>query len=119
MTSPTKYDRSLRIVMWWDAFLSAAAAVLAVIVSPVVAVLGVPPGARTALGIAVLVLAGVLAACGAVTAVLLARRMVARQYLMPAALRTPLPAAMVPEFPGPEAPASRPPVAVSRPRGAG
>jgi hypothetical protein len=45
----------------------------------------------------------VLAGCGAVTAVLLARRLVAREYLMPAALRVPLPSAMVPDFPAPEA----------------
>jgi len=101
-TATPKYDRTLRVVMWCDAFLSATAAVLAAIVSPVVAVLGLPRGALTALGVAVLACAGVLAGCGAVTAVLLARRMVARQYLMPVALRIPLPAAMVPEFPGPE-----------------
>jgi hypothetical protein len=103
MRTNAKYDRSLRVVMWWDAFLSAAAAVLAVVVSPVVAVLGVPRGALAALAVAVLVLAGVLAGCGAITAVLLARRLVAREYLMPPGLRVPLPSAMVPDFPEPSA----------------
>jgi hypothetical protein len=100
--SVEKYDRSLRVVIWCDAFLSAAAALLGAVVSPVVAVIGVPRGALTALGVTVLALAGVLAACGAITAVLLARRMAARQFLMPRALRIPLPAAMVPDFTEPD-----------------
>jgi hypothetical protein len=91
-----RYDAALRAVMWLDAMFSAAVAVLCVIASPVIAVLGLPRGVGTAFGLAAIGCAGLLAACGAVTGVLLMLRLRAGQYLLPARLRLPLPAAKRP-----------------------
>jgi predicted transporter len=91
-----RFDRTLRIVMWLDAFLSAALAVVCVLVSPVLALVGVPAGVLPAIGITAAVLAVLLAAFGAITAVAFARRLRTGDYLMPVSLKLPLPAAMRP-----------------------
>ena len=98
----TKYDGTLRVVMWLDAFWSAAAALVAVVGTLLVALLGLPQSAFLAVGVGALVAAVFLAACGAVTAVLLLLRMNAGHYTMPPDLRVPLPRAMVPRI-GPDA----------------
>ena len=96
----TQFDRTLRVVMWLDAFLSAALAVLGVVVSPVVAVVGVPHGVVFGLGVVAIGCALLLASFGAITAGLLIARMRAGQYQMPPRLRLPLPAAMRPPTSG-------------------
>lgn len=82
--------------MWCDAFLSVAIVVVGVIASPFVAVLGVPHAAQFTLGIVTIVCAVLLAAFGAITAVLLGLRMRAGDYLLPPNLKLPLPAFMSP-----------------------
>jgi hypothetical protein len=94
----SRYDRPVRVVMWLDAFLSVALVVVCALVSPVVATLGVPRSSIFALGVAAIVCAVLLAAFGAITAVLLMRRMQAGQYLLPPELRLPLPAPLRPEL---------------------
>ena len=96
-----RYDRTLRVVMWLDAFWSAAATLLAIGGSLAVALLGLPHGAQLAVGLSALVAAVFLAACGALTGVLLMLRMNAGHYTMPPGLRVPLPKAMVPTI-GPD-----------------
>jgi hypothetical protein len=91
-----RYDRTLRSVMWLDAFLSFALAVLCMIASPVVATLGVRQGALFGLAVAAIACAVLLASCGAITAVLIMLRLRAGQYLLPVDLRLPLPAGMRP-----------------------
>jgi hypothetical protein len=91
-----RYDRTLRIVMWLDAFLSAALAVVCVLVSPVLALVGVPAGVLPAIGITAAALAVLLASFGAITAVVFVYRLRTGEYLMPARLRLPLPAGMRP-----------------------
>ena len=97
-----RYDGTLRVVMWLDAFWSAAATLLAIGGSLAVALLGLPHGAHLAVGVSALVAAAFLAACGAVTGVLLMLRMNAGHYTMPPDLRVPLPRGMVPTI-GPDA----------------
>jgi hypothetical protein len=92
---PVRYDRTLRAVMWLDAFLSAAVGVIA---NPVVAAVGVPRGMTLAPGLAAIGCAVLLAAFGAITGVLLMVRLHAGEYLLPARLRLPLPPAMRPEL---------------------
>lgn len=92
----TRFDRTLRVVMWLEAFLSAALAVLAVIASPVVAAVGLPSSVAFAVGVASIGCAVLLAAFGAITAVLLVLRLRHGQYQLPPRLRLPLPAAMRP-----------------------
>ena len=98
----TKYDGTLRVVMWLDAFWSAAATLIAIGGSLLVGLLGLPHGAQLAVGVSALVAAVFLAACGAVTGVLLMLRMNAGHYTMPPGLRVPLPKGMVPPI-GPDA----------------
>ena len=83
--------------MWLDAFLSAALAVVCVLVSPVLALIGVPAGVLPAIGVTAAALALLLAGFGAITAVVFVRRLRTGDYLMPARLRLPLPAAMRPD----------------------
>jgi hypothetical protein len=97
----TRYDGTLRVVMWLDAFWSAAATLVAILGSLAVAVLGLPHGAHVVVGVSALVAAVFLAACGAVTGVLLMLRMNAGHYTMPPDLRVPLPRGMVPRI-GPD-----------------
>ena len=97
-TNPTRrFDRTLRVVMWLDAFLSAALAVVCVLVSPVLALIGVPAGVLPAIGVTAAASALLLAGFGAITAVVFVRRLRTGDYLMPARLRLPLPAAMRPD----------------------
>ena len=98
----SRYDGTLRVVMWLDAFWSAAATLVAIGGSLAVGLLGLPHGAQLAVGISALVAAVFLAACGAVTGVLLMLRMNAGLYTMPPDLRIPLPRGMVPHI-GPDA----------------
>ena len=84
------------MVIWLDAFLSAALAVLAIIVSTIVAAVGLPHAVVFGLAVGAIGCALLLAALGAVTAGLLMVRMRAGQYQMPAQLRLPLPAGMRP-----------------------
>jgi hypothetical protein len=91
-----KHDATLRTVMWLDAFLSAAVAVLCVLASPLVAALGLPSSVVFALGMSAIGCALLLAAFGAITAVVLMRRMTDGEYLLPPRLRLPLPTAMRP-----------------------
>ncbi len=98
----SRYDGTLRVVMWLDAFWSAAATLVAIGGSLLVGLLGLPHAAHLAVGITALVAAVFLAACGAVTGVLLMLRMNAGHYTMPPGLRVPLPCGMVPPI-GPNA----------------
>jgi hypothetical protein len=92
-----RYDAGLRAVIWTDALLSAALALVAVL-SPVMIVFPLPSAATTAIGVVVLAAALVLAGLGAVTAVLLGARMRAGHGHIPPGLRLPLPAAMRPDL---------------------
>lgn len=94
----TRYDGVLRVVMWLDAFWSVAFVLAGVAAVPVVAVVPVPTGVRLAVGVAALVAGVFLAACGAITAVLLAARMRAGNYYLPTRLRVPLPGPMRPDL---------------------
>jgi fucose permease len=91
-----RFDRTLRIVMWLDAFLSAGLVVVSVLASPLVAALGLPSGVVAGLGFAAIGCALLLAALGAVTGVVLMRRLRSGDYLLPARLSLPLPGAMRP-----------------------
>jgi hypothetical protein len=91
-----RFDRTLRAVMWMDAFLSVALVVVGVIASPIVATLGVPVGFVFGLALAAIACAVLLASFGAITAVLIILRLRAGQYLLPADMRLPLPAPMRP-----------------------
>jgi hypothetical protein len=91
-----RYDRTLRTVMWMDAFLSVAMVVVGVIASPIVATLGVPHGIVFGLAVAAIVCAVLLAAFGAITAMLISLRLRAGTYLLPVDLRLPLPGPMRP-----------------------
>ncbi|MGH3412912.1 MAG: hypothetical protein ACRDPH_07520 [Marmoricola sp.] len=95
-----RFDRTIRVVMWLDALLSLAVALVCIVAVPVVALLGAPGNALEVLGPVAIGLAVVLAGCGAVTAVLLAIRMADGEYRLPPGLRLPLPAAMRPPVDG-------------------
>jgi hypothetical protein len=82
--------------MWMDAFLSLAMVVVCVAASPVIATAGVPTALVFALGLTAIVCAVLLAAFGAITAVVLMVRMSAGDYLLPTDLRLPLPRFMRP-----------------------
>ena len=90
------YDRSLRAVMWWDAFLSLEAALLAIVALPVVMLADLPPSIALGVGLAAILAAIVLAACGVVTAILIGIRLRLGDDLLPAQLRLPLPGWMRP-----------------------
>lgn len=96
--STSRYDGTLRVVMWLDAFWSVAATLVAIGGTVAVALLGLPHGAHVAVGVSALVAAVFLAACGAVTGVLLMLRMNAGHYTMPPGMRVPLPRGMHPEI---------------------
>ena len=100
-TRPHRYDGTLRVVMWLDAFWSVVATVVAVLGTVLVALLGLPDGAQRAVGMTAIAAAAFLALCGAVTGVLLLLRMNAGHYTMPPGMRVPLPRGMHPEI-GPE-----------------
>jgi hypothetical protein len=92
----SRYDRTLRTVMWMDAFLSVAMVVIGVIASPVVATLGVPGGFLFAVAFATIASALLLASFGVITAVLIMLRLRTGQYFLPVNLRLPLPPGMRP-----------------------
>jgi hypothetical protein len=96
MTS--SYDRTVRAVMWMDAFLSVAMVVVCILAVPVVATVDIPAGVQLGVAVSAIVIAALLAAFGAITAALLSMRMRSGQYFLPPALRLPLPAAMRPEI---------------------
>jgi len=90
------YDRTLRAVMWWDAFLSLELALLAIVALPIVMLADLPRSSAIGVGVAAILAAVVLAACGAVTAVLIGLRMRVGDDYLPAQLRLPLPGWMRP-----------------------
>ena len=94
----SRFDRTLRTVMWLDAFLSVGLVAVGLLACPLLATVGVPAGLRFALGLGVIVCAVLLAAFGAITAVIIMMRMRAGQYLLPIGLRLPLPRPMRPSL---------------------
>ncbi len=95
--NPTKYDGTLRTIIWLDVFWSVVAVLVSVAGSIVVPVLGLSHAAMGAVAVTTLVAAAFLAATGAVTAVLLMLRLHAGHYLMPPDLKFPLPSGMRPQ----------------------
>lgn len=91
-----RYDRTLRSVMWMDAFLSVAMVAICLVATPVVATVGVPDAVVQAVGMASIVSAVLLAAFGAITAVALMLRMAQGDFSLPRNLRVPLPPGMNP-----------------------
>lgn len=100
MTTRTasRYDTTLRAVMWLDAFLSLWMVYVCIAAVPVVATVGVPAALRPALMVVVLASAILLAGFGAITGVVLMLRMRAGNYLLPEDLRLPLPRYMRPSL---------------------
>lgn len=96
--SVPRFDRTVRTVMWLDAFLSVGLVAVGLLACPLLATVGVPAGLRFALGLGVIVCAVLLAAFGAITAVIIMMRMRAGQYLLPIDLRLPLPRPMRPSL---------------------
>jgi len=96
MTARPRFERSLRAVMWLDAFLSAALALVCVVAAPVLASLGMPRSVHFSLGIGVIALSALLADCGAITFVMVAMRLHDGDTLLPSGLRLPLPSGMRP-----------------------
>ena len=96
----TRYDGTLRAVMWLDAFWSVAF-VLAALVAAAVAVLWTPQAVPAALVAAMFVSTVVLALCGAVTGVLLMARMNDGNFYLPDGLKLPLPAFLRPDLRAP------------------
>jgi len=94
MKARPRFERSLRAVMWLDAFLSAALALVSVVAAPILASIGVPRSVHFSLGIGVIALAGLLADCGAITFVIVAVRLRDGDTLLPSGLRLPLPSGM-------------------------
>jgi hypothetical protein len=92
------YDGPLRAVMWWDAFLSLEVALLAIVALPAVMLADLPRSAVAGVGVATILAAVVLAACGVITAVLIGLRFRRGEDLLPAQLRLPLPRWMRPSL---------------------
>lgn len=92
----SKYDGTLRVIIWLDVFWSVVAVLVSVAGSVVVAVLGLPHTALGEVAAATLVAGVFLAATGAITAVLLMLRLRAGNYFMPPDLKFPLPSGMRP-----------------------
>jgi hypothetical protein len=90
------YDGTLRVVMWWDAFLSLVVALLAVVALPAVVLSDLPRSTVIAVGVAAILAALVLAACGIVTALLIGLRLHHGNDQLPERLQLPLPAVMRP-----------------------
>lgn len=89
-------DRTLRIVMWLDAFLSVTFVAAGLVAVPVLAALRVAGAARLAVGLVALVAGVLLAGFGAVTAVVLALRIRRGDHTLPTELWLPLPPVMRP-----------------------
>ena len=96
--------------MWWDAFLSLAVALLAIVALPAVMLADLPRSLVVAVGVTTIAAAVVLAACGAVTAVLIVLRWRRGEDALPEQLRLPLPRWMRPTL------QDRDPTSVSYPR---
>lgn len=96
-STTTKYDGTLRVIIWLDVFWSVAAVLVSVAGSVVVAMLGLPRAAMGAVTASSLVAGVFLAATGAITAVLLMLRLHSGHYLMPPDLKFPLPRGMHPQ----------------------
>jgi hypothetical protein len=96
MNARVAYDKALRIVMWWDALLSLVVALLSIVALPAVMLADLPRSTVIGVGIAAILAALVLAACGIVTAVLIGLRLRTGDDRLPASLRLPLPAPMRP-----------------------
>lgn len=95
--SNARYDRTLRAVMWMDAFLSVELVLVATIAAPVIAIVGIGDAGRLAVGITALVCAVLLAAFGAITGIVVMLRMRTGTYFLPANLNLrPLPSGMRP-----------------------
>ena len=94
----SRYDRTVRAVMWMDAFLSVTMAGVCLVATPVVAALGVPRSILFGLAMTSVVCAVLLAAFGAITAFALVQRMRAGQFFLPNQLRLPLPPGMNPDL---------------------
>lgn len=92
------YDGALRAVMWWDAFLSLVVSLLAIVGLPAVMLGDLPRSIVVAVGVAAILAALILAACGVVTAVLIALRLRDGEDRLPERLRLPLPALMRPSL---------------------
>ena len=90
-----RYDLTIRVVMWLDAFWSVAF-VLAAPVAAAIAIIWTPSDVPEVVVVATFVSAAGLALCGAVTGVLLIARMQRGNYYLPDDLRLPLPAFMRP-----------------------
>ena len=97
MTNRRRYDRTIRTVMWLDAFLSLAMVIAVIVAVPIVASVGVPHAIVRSVGIASIVCGVLLATFGAITAVVLMLRMRNGDFLLPRELRLPLPAPMRPD----------------------
>ena len=91
-----RHEGALRFVMWWDALLSLVAALLCIVGLPVVMFADVSRSIAIVVGVTAILAAIVLAACGIVTAVLIALRFQSGNDSLPAGLRLPLPAVMRP-----------------------
>lgn len=98
MRTTQRFERTLRAVMWLDAFLSVALVAVCLVATPIVATLGVPAAVVLTVGITAIVCAVLLAAFGAITAVALMIRMRDGHYLLPVRLRLPLPPGMRPSL---------------------
>ena len=94
---PVRYDRTLRVVMWLDAWLSTAAVLAGFLISPLLAVVGLSGTLLTVFVAVSIASAVLLAAFGAITAVVLMLRMQAGNYRLPPRLWLPLPPGMKPE----------------------
>lgn len=90
-----RYDLTIRVVMWLDAFWSVAF-VLAAPVAAAIAIIWNPSDVPGAVVVLTFVSAAGLALCGAITGVLLIARMQRGHYYLPDNLRLPLPAFMRP-----------------------
>lgn len=99
-TDIPRYDLTIRVVMWLDAFWSVAF-VLAAPVAAAIAIVWTPSEVPEVVVVATFVSAAGLALCGAITGVLLIARMQRGHYYLPEDLRLPLPAFMRPELPAP------------------
>jgi Na+/melibiose symporter-like transporter len=96
METRHRYDRTLRLVMWSDAFLSVAFVLLCMVAVPVVAAIGLSHRALETVGLAAVTCGVLLAAFGAVTAVTLMLRMRSGYFQLPPRLWLPLPPGMRP-----------------------
>ena len=99
VTPDLRYDRTLRIVMWLDAFLSVAMTLVCLLAAPLLATVDVPHRVAVAIGVTGFACAVPLAAFGAITGVLLMARMHRGVYGLPRGLRLPLPGLLRPPLP--------------------